>query len=86
MTEIREEDESFLVESDTQPIIENEPASTANKERNGMFLFLVFLRNTFVLPGWNIIYLGILQKYSKHFKKLTHDFFPTYTYLIIKAL
>ena len=39
MTEIREQEESFLVESDTQPLTEHEATFTANKERNGKFLF-----------------------------------------------
>ena len=37
MTENREEEESFLVESDTQPIIENADIPSTNKEQNGKF-------------------------------------------------
>ena len=35
MTEIRAEEEGFLVESDTRPIIENENTTSTNKEQNG---------------------------------------------------
>ena len=37
MTEIRAEEEGFLVESDTRPIIENENTTSANKEQNGEY-------------------------------------------------
>ena len=37
MTEIRAEEEGFLVESDTQPIIENGNTNSTNKEQNGKF-------------------------------------------------
>ena len=37
MTEIRAEEEGFLVESDTRPIIENENTTSTNKEQNGKY-------------------------------------------------